>query len=79
MSSQGQVLSPVEVALENGNVNEIKNILDYRWKHGWRLDRIIEHINVSAFSRRIFFNTLVQNPNVTIWKEGLDEHYVCGS
>ena len=74
MSSQGQVLSPVEVALENGNVNEIKNILDYRWKHGWRLDRIIEHINVSAFSGRVFFNTLIPNPSVTICKEWFDKH-----
>jgi len=45
MSSQEQNSSPVELVLEDGDVDAIKNMLDYRWKQGWRLDRIIDHGN----------------------------------
>ncbi len=35
--------SPTEMVYENGNVNEIKLMLDKRWEDGWQLDRIIKH------------------------------------
>lgn len=35
--------TPVELVVEDGDPDEIKSMLDYRWNHGWRLDRIIHH------------------------------------
>jgi hypothetical protein len=46
MSSQEQNLSPVELVLQNGDIHATKRMLDYRWNHGWRLDRIIDHNNL---------------------------------
>lgn len=42
--------SPTEMVYENGNVNEIKLMLDKRWENGWRLDRIIKHAKDSKGS-----------------------------
>ena len=35
-------LSPTELVLKNGSMKEIQTMLDYRWKKGWKLDRIID-------------------------------------
>lgn len=34
---------PTEIVLREGRKEEIANMLNYRWKHGWKLDRIIDH------------------------------------
>ena len=34
---------PTELVLRDGNKEEITIMLDYRWRHGWKLDRIIDH------------------------------------
>ena len=36
-------MSPTELVLKSGCMKEIQNMLDDRWKNGWKLDRIIDH------------------------------------
>ena len=42
-TGSGKKMSPTELVLKSGCMKEIQNMLDDRWKHGWKLDRIIDH------------------------------------
>ncbi len=41
MSSK--ILEATELVLSDGNRQEIARMLNFRWKMGWKLDRIISH------------------------------------
>lgn len=56
------ILEATSLVMVDGNSEEIARMLNYRWKMGWKLDRIISHGSENVLIY-YFVNTKLQVSN----------------